>query len=57
VLRWDGRREDHGKHENFDHLWLGPYKVVAIQGNNSFSLQKGEYFVYFLMKVEKVCLG
>jgi len=57
VLRWDGMREDHGKHGNFDNLWLSPYKVVAIQGNNSFSLQKGEYFVYFLMKVEKVCLG
>jgi hypothetical protein len=42
VLRWDSRREDHGKHGKFDHLWLGPYKIVAVEGNNSFSLQNLE---------------
>jgi hypothetical protein len=42
VLRWDSRREDPGKHGKFDHLWLGPYKIVAVEGNNSFSLQNLE---------------
>jgi hypothetical protein len=33
------RREDHGKHGEFDNLWLGPFEIIAIEGNNSFSLQ------------------
>jgi hypothetical protein len=39
VLRWDTKREDHGKHGNFDNLWLGPFNIASIEGNNSFSLQ------------------
>jgi hypothetical protein len=39
VLRWDSRREDHGKHGKFDNQWLGPFKIDAIEGKNSFSLQ------------------
>jgi hypothetical protein len=31
VLRWDSRREDPRKHGKFDHLWLGPYKIVAVE--------------------------
>jgi hypothetical protein len=23
----------------FDNLWLGPFEIIAIEGNNSFSLQ------------------
>jgi hypothetical protein len=39
VLRWDARREDPGKHGKFDNLWFGPYKIAAVEGKNSFSLQ------------------
>jgi hypothetical protein len=39
ALRWDNRREDHGKYEKFDSLWLGPFKIVAIEENNSISFQ------------------
>jgi hypothetical protein len=50
VVRWDSRREDPGKHGNFDHLWLGPYKIVVVEGNNLFSLQNLEgYLLEFLM--------
>lgn len=37
VLKYDSRNEDKEKHGKFDHLWKGPYKVAAFQGNNSFS--------------------
>jgi hypothetical protein len=45
VLKWDSRREDLGKHGNIDHLWLGPYEITAVQGNNSFSLQNMEGYL------------
>ena len=36
VLKWDLRREDKGKHGNFDNLWLGPYSIHSAAGNNAF---------------------
>ena len=38
VLKWESRREDVGKHGNFDHLWFGPYKIAVAEGRNFFSL-------------------
>ena len=38
VLRWDARKEQKGKHGNFDHLWFGPFMVSEILENNSFIL-------------------
>ena len=26
VLRWDARKDEKGKHGNFDNLWIGPFK-------------------------------
>ena len=40
VLKWDSRREDKGKHENFDNLWLGPYSIHSTAGNNAYFLQE-----------------
>ena len=37
VLKWDAPRED--KHENFDHMWVGPYIIAAHRGENAFILQ------------------
>ena len=37
VLKWDARKED--KHGKFDHLWKGPYIIVAFRGDNSFIFQ------------------
>ena len=28
MLRWDARRDEKPKHGKFDHLWLGPFKIV-----------------------------
>ena len=39
VLKWDAPHEDKGKHGKFDHLWVGPYIIVAHRDNNAFILQ------------------
>ena len=28
VLRWDVQQEDKGKHEKFDPLWFGPFRIA-----------------------------
>ena len=38
VLKWDAPYEDKGKCGKFDHLWVGPYIIVAHRGNNDFIL-------------------
>ena len=35
VLRWDARKEEKGKHGKFDNLWIGPFSVIKIPGNNT----------------------
>ena len=40
VLKWDSKREDKGKHGKFDNLWLGPYSIHSVAGNNAFFLQE-----------------
>ena len=39
MLRWDARREDHGKHGKFDNLWFGTFKIVEFLENNTFLLK------------------
>jgi hypothetical protein len=39
VLKWDARKKDAGKHGKFDHIWFRPFKIVAIEGKNSFLLE------------------
>jgi hypothetical protein len=39
VLKWEARKEDIEKHDKFDHNWFGPFKIVATEGRNSFSLE------------------
>jgi hypothetical protein len=39
VMKWEARKEDTRKHGKFDHLWFGPFKIAAIKGRNSFSLE------------------
>jgi hypothetical protein len=40
VLKWDAKNEDRGKHVKFDHMWLGPFKIVSYHGNNAYVLQE-----------------
>jgi len=28
VLRWDVKRDDKSKHDKFNNLWFGPFKVI-----------------------------
>jgi hypothetical protein len=39
VLKWDARNEDRGGHMKFDHLWLGPFNIIAYRGSNEYFLQ------------------
>ena len=39
VLRWDARNDEKGKHGKIDNLWLGPFTIIKILGNNTFVLQ------------------
>ena len=42
VLIWNARREDKGKHGKFYNLWLGPFSIVEVKGNNTFILHNLE---------------
>ena len=42
VLRWDAIREEKPKHGKFDHVWLGPFRIVRSLENNTFILQNLE---------------
>ncbi len=32
VLKWDARNEEKGKHEKFENLWKGPFRIAAYRG-------------------------
>ena len=38
CVKWDSRREDKGKHEKFDNLWIGPFHVSTVQDNKTYTL-------------------
>ena len=42
VLNWDASQEDKGKHGKFDNLWLGPFIVTQVVGNNTYHLYNTE---------------
>ena len=42
VLRWDARRDEKPKHGKFDHIWLGPFRIVRSLEINTFVLQNLE---------------
>jgi hypothetical protein len=39
VLKWDAPRQDRGKHNKFDSLWIGPFKISKVFLNNTYKLQ------------------
>lgn len=39
VLCWDKAHERKGGHDKFDKLWLGPFQIYEILGDNSFRLK------------------
>lgn len=40
FLKWESRREDKGKHNNFDSLWQGPYIIQVTVCPNAFFIQE-----------------
>ena len=45
VLRRDSINEEKGKHGKFDHIWLGPFKIVAYHGNNAYMIQESNGYI------------
>jgi hypothetical protein len=39
VLKWDAPRQEKGKHNKFDALWFGPFKILEVFSNNTYRLQ------------------
>jgi hypothetical protein len=39
IFKWDAKKEDVEKHGNFDHIWCGPFRVIASEGKNLFLLE------------------
>eukprot|EP00253_Pinus_taeda_P008016 PITA_08016 len=39
VLKWDALKENKGNHGKFDALWIEPFVIPQIQGNNIFMLR------------------
>jgi hypothetical protein len=39
VLKWDAPRHDRGKHNKFEALWIGPFKISKVFSNNTYRLQ------------------
>ena len=39
VLRLDAQNDEKSKHRKFDNLWMGPFTIINILGNNTFVLQ------------------
>ena len=39
VLRLDAQNDEQGKHGKFNILWIGPFIVITIMGNNTFALK------------------
>ena len=38
VLKWDAPRQDRGKHNKFDALWIRPFKISKIFLNKTYRL-------------------
>jgi hypothetical protein len=43
VLKWDARNEDKGKHGKFDHLWLGPFRIVVLSWEQCLSVAGAQW--------------
>ena len=39
VLVWNARLQEKGKHGKFDPIWLGPYLVDSLWGNDSYFIK------------------
>ena len=40
VLKWDVINEEKGKHDKFENLWKGPFRITTFRGQNAFLLKE-----------------
>ena len=38
VLKWDAPKQDKGKHNKFEALWMGPFRISETFSNNTYRL-------------------
>jgi hypothetical protein len=38
VLKWDAPKQDKGKHNKFEALWIRPFKISETFSNNTYRL-------------------
>lgn len=50
VFIWDKVKENLESHTKFQHLWIDPYQIAEILGNNTFRLciMEGEYIPFLI---------
>ena len=53
VLLWDKVKEKLVNHTKFQHLWIGPYQIVEICGENTFRLSSLQGDIFLLLVNEK----
>jgi hypothetical protein len=39
VLKWDAPKQDKGKHDKFEALWIGPFRISEVFSNNTYRLR------------------
>jgi hypothetical protein len=39
VLNWDTPKQDKGKHDKFEALWIRPFRISEVFSNNTYRLQ------------------
>jgi hypothetical protein len=39
VLKWDAPKQDKGKHNEFEALWIGPFRISETFSNNTYRLR------------------
>ena len=39
VLKWDAPKQEKIKHDKFEALWVGPFKISEVFSNNTYRLQ------------------
>jgi hypothetical protein len=48
VLKCDAPKKHKGKHDKFEALWIGPFKISEVFSNNTYKLQNLEDFKFFV---------
>jgi hypothetical protein len=42
MIKWDVSKQDKGKHDKFEALWIGPFNISEVFQNNTYKFQNLE---------------